>query len=99
MGQFCKMRLDPLFMFRCRLHVGHFFVMLALPDFLVMLFRHSLGTRQRVQLGKMLAPGFLFFRSQPDAVRGLRLRFGRGGGRMMVMFRPGGGGMSGSKNG
>ncbi len=99
MGEFCRMQLYALFMFRRRLHVGNFFVVLALPDFFVMLFRNSLGMGQRAQLGKMLAPGFLFFRRQPNTMIGLRFRFGRNGRRMMVMFRSGGGRISGRKNG
>lgn len=82
---------------RC-LHVGHFFVVLALPQLFVMLFRHTLGMGQRMQLGEVLTPGFLFFRRQPDTVFGLRLRFGRGGRRMVMMFR-GIAGDGGSKHG
>lgn len=97
-GQLFLMQMLALFMFCGFLHVGDFLVVLALPDFLMMFFRHSLGVRQRAQLSQMLAPGFLFFRRQPDAVRGLRFCFRRGGRRMMVI-RSSGGRISGSKNG
>lgn len=75
----------------CPLEFSNFFIVQALPFFLVVLFRDPLGMGQGTQLCEVHPPGFFLFRGQRDPMLGFDLCLMSGGsrmraGRMSMMF-------------